>query len=519
MTLPAKPFDKPALRSGLLLVWLVSMPLLALVYLRIAPSPDQRQFDYMAWMALHGQPFYTDSFDMNWPGAMILHELAIRLFGPSAWSWHLLDFLMMEGIAAAAALFLWRCGFRLAPFLALVFYPPLYVTAGSWMAGQRDIVAVGILVVALAAMLAPGGRELRAMFLAGALVAAAVLIRPTYLSVLAGLAILEALPRTWIGWPRRAGLGARLAALLAGFAAVTGALALAAAMTGNLDDFYQASFVFTRYVYFGAPPQSMIGTARTLFVGSWHWLSALGALGLVLWLLRDRRLSYPLMLLLGLAAAITLSYVVQNKGFGYHLGGFLLLLVILTMVAIERTAACAAASAPVLRMAGRTGVVLMVLLAVAGTGSKIVGQLRLSGISRHGLLAFQDIYPKPLREMIALIRNESAPDDRFVLYGTAYQIPYLARRLPAYRFITPAADLMTPKFPLYTAWMGEVTDGLRGYRPKFILLTAKATGGKGLAADVAGKPVLGALLNYMSGGSYKVVMSDAFGTLYERTTK
>ena len=150
------------LRRVLVLLWLVSAPVLCLLYLKVEPSPDQAQFDYMGWMATMGQPFYAGSFDMNWPGGMLLHETAIRLFGPVLWSWHMLDFLLMQCATIAAAVFLWRAGFRLAPFVALLLYPPVYVTAGGWMAGQRDIVAMGLLIIACCAMLAPARKESQA---------------------------------------------------------------------------------------------------------------------------------------------------------------------------------------------------------------------------------------------------------------------------------------------------------------------------------------------------------------------
>lgn len=69
--------------------------------------------------------------------------------------------------------------------------------AAGW---PGDIVAMGLLIIACCAMLAPAWRELPA---GSGLVACAVLIRPTYLSVLAGLLILEAVPRNWIAQPRR----------------------------------------------------------------------------------------------------------------------------------------------------------------------------------------------------------------------------------------------------------------------------------------------------------------------------
>lgn len=70
------------LRPAQVLLWLGLAPVLCLLYLKIEPSPDQALFDYMGWMASQGDPFYAKSFDVSWPGAILLHEIAVRLFGP-----------------------------------------------------------------------------------------------------------------------------------------------------------------------------------------------------------------------------------------------------------------------------------------------------------------------------------------------------------------------------------------------------------------------------------------------------
>ena len=517
------------LRRVLVLLWLVSAPVLCLLYLKVEPSPDQAQFDYMGWIATMGHPFYAGSFDMNWPGAMLLHEAAIRLFGPGLWAWHMLDFLLMQCATIAAAVFLWRAGFRLAPFIALLLYPPVYVTAGGWMAGQRDIVAMGLLIVACSAMLAPARRELPALFLAGLLVACAMLIRPTYLSVLAGLLILEALPRSWIAQPRGHGLPARMGALCAGFALVVLATLLWALAVGNLDDWHQQSVQFTSQVYYAEPPMDLIQTIIVLFTRWWHWMTLCGGIGLVLWILRDRGLGYPLLLVLGLAAAILLSYFVLNKGFGYHIAGFLPLLVMLTAVALDQTCArMRAAGSPGARRLIGGAAIAMTALVVMGVGIKMARDSRLlldarqNGISP--VIGGYDIPAADQVQMIDIIRSESTPEDRMVQYGTLYQIPYQAQRLPAYRFITPAIELMTPDFTLYEDWMTEIRDGLTTHRPKFILIGGKAitrTEAGDIAPAEANAPVLTTLLAYLGAGEngYSIRMEGDFGILFERAAE
>lgn len=515
--------DAPALlRHGLLLLWLFSAPVLAVLYLKTEPSPDQAQFDYMAWLATQGHAFYSGSFDMNWPGAMLLQEAAIRLFGPQPWAWHMVDFLLMQMATIAAALFLWRAGFRLAPWIALALYPPIYVTAGGWMAGQRDIVAMNLLIMACCAMLAPARRERAGLVLAGALVAGAVLIRPTYLSVLAGLLILEALPRGWIAQPRGHGLAARAAALAAGFGLIILAVLLWAVAVGNLDDWYQQSVLFTSQVYYHKPPMDMVQTLVVLFTRWWHWLSLCGAVGLVLWLMRDRGQRYPLLLVIGLAAAILLSYVAQNKGFGYHIAGFLPLLVMLGAVALDQLDARRRLSrAPGRRRFLGLAIAAMAGLVVLGSGTKLAKSLPLlADYLAHGLAPSGGNYDIPAADqarIVEIIRSETGPQERMVQYGTAYHVPYLAQRLPAHRFITPAIELMTPDFTLYKPWMAEITLGLQQSHPKFILITGApfTSSMNGLAPVSDRTPVLAALLAYM-GDDYVVRLQDAYGTLFER---
>ena len=56
------------LPRAVLLLWPLGMAALGLVYLTVPPSPDQSQFDWMAFTATRGFPYYAGSFDMNWPG-------------------------------------------------------------------------------------------------------------------------------------------------------------------------------------------------------------------------------------------------------------------------------------------------------------------------------------------------------------------------------------------------------------------------------------------------------------------
>ncbi len=505
------PATPGALRQrGLLIgLWLVSAPFLCLLYLTAPPSPDQSQFDYMGWLALNGGPFYVGSFDMNWPGKMALHAAGIRLFGVEPWTWRFTDFLLMQVLAVAAARFLWLAGWRSAPFIFLALYPAIYVTAGFWTAGQRDIVAAGMLFAAAGAAM-PGGRgEGWRVLLAGACVGYAVLIRPTYLSYLAGLMLLEALP---LATPRPRVLPRPVRAVLypVGAALVLGAMALSGLWRGNLDDFWAQSFVFNLSIYVGSSPQDLLATAERLFIHSWHWFTGLGALGLLIWLWRDRA-SHAVILAIGLGGTFAVSFLVQNKGFGYHLAGFIPLLIAFTAVALDWLGA--RAFAPRRPVAGIlfAGAVLLVL---AGTAAKIENHR--AGLA---LLARGEIAPvsgwgmteADRRSVVDAIRAGSGPEDYVAQYGTRYALLYRAERRHSYRYFTPAADQIRPDFPMYEAWMAEVHAGLSERAPAFVLFDRRWALGpadalRPLDPDA---PILTALLAHVALGHRVAFETDA----------
>lgn len=503
------PFARPSLVWAL---WLVMMALLGPLYMTVPPSPDQSQFDWMALIAAKGTPFYAGSFDMNWPGAMWLHEAGIRLFGVHGWTWRLTDFLLMAGFTGAGALFLSRADWRMAPVVFLFLYPPLYITAGAWMAGQRDIIATGFLLVACAFALPTGRREALNVLIAGLCVAAAVLIRPTFLSFIAGLMLLEALP---LNRPYQPYLSRFSRAMLfgAGLILGIGAAVLAGLLLGNLDDWYQQSVAFSFSVYIGEPPQDWRVTLQTLFLRSWHWITALGLVGLAVWVWRDR-LGYSVVLVLGIAATLALSFAVQNKGFGYHLGGILTVLVLGVAVALDSlNRARQTARQGIMRLGALAALGAVGLVIMGGTASKLAN---LSDGAR-GLLA-GDLGPTAgfglteaeRRSIVATIQNNSTPDDTVIVYGNSFELAYRAERLPPHRFINAVIDQADTNFAGYDAWRAEIDAGLAARPPAFIILARRAIDGEANAPKPAhgNRPVLSQVVALVNAGYAPVFAND-----------
>lgn len=475
-----------ALERGLvaagLVLWALALPVLFGLYRSLEPSPDQSIFDYIAWLAGQGLRPYAASFEVNWPGAILLHMAAQALFGPVEHAARCFDFLVMQLAAIAAAAMLWRNGLRVAAAMFLALYPALYVTAGLWMAGQRDIVAAEVLLVACLCIAGPR-RSVVALVIGGALCAAAFAIRPTYLAFLAGVLALELL------WPadRAEPLPARLRAMAAialGAAIVVAGLVVAGLATGTLGPWYEAAVRYAIGCYGSqSPPQSMIGTPVQLLTRSWSWVTALAGVGALAWVLRRDLARYPLVLCLGLAATCVVSYVAQHKGFGYHLGGLLAGFALFTAVAVDSIAHFAAlprsASAPLPRRAAGVALAAVVALCLAGALVKLRNNVHRApgeGIGWTMQTPGEDSTCEgtPVaRSAAAFIARSTAPSARILPVNCGYRAAYLARRTPASRFATSTSfGGSANSCPLQERLLGEYAGDLRRQPPALVLGSA-----------------------------------------------
>lgn len=505
--------SEPLLR-GLVLAWAISAPFLCIIYMMIEPSPDQMQFDYMAWLSTQGAPYYAGSFDMNWPGAMILHEIGIGLFGVHAWTWHLTDFLLMQGITIMIVWALCLARLKTAAFIFLLLYPASYVTAGGWIAGQRDIIAGALLLATCALVLHRKERAGISLVGAGILIGYAVLIRPTFLSFAAIVAALELAGAADRSSPLRLRCE-RVGLLVLGGVSVFAGIAVLGLRAGNLDDWYQQAIFFAVSVYAGDPPQDVIGNLGVAFFRFWHWMTLGATVGLVAWLIR-RGLDYPLALVAGLAVTMLISYFVQNKGFIYHLGGFVPLMVLLSAAGINILWELRSG-------AGLSGSFAKILCALIVLGCALGAGKKLYEERDKLMIALRDGVARPVapptqrnaqetEALVGLIRAGSQPSDYMIQYGTAFNIPYLAERKTSHRFINNVLEQTPPDFKYYDVWLNEVRDGLAQKSPAFVLVASK-TGA--LPERESAGPALKALLDHVGSG-YEIVLTDRFGVLLQR---
>ncbi|MFI5201531.1 MAG: ArnT family glycosyltransferase, partial [Candidatus Kapaibacterium sp.] len=129
-----------------------------------------------------GRILYLGSFDHNFPGIILVHVLAIALFGPSDLGLRLFDFCVQLGFV----IFFYKLLSRYLPnrtaALAAILYIFYYVGGGINMYAQRDIYITMCVVAALALLLPESVRESNWRIAAsGVWFGIAVLLRPTSL--------------------------------------------------------------------------------------------------------------------------------------------------------------------------------------------------------------------------------------------------------------------------------------------------------------------------------------------------
>lgn len=453
-------------------VWLAS----AALYLTLPPSPDQFNHAYLGWRLLEGDAPYRDVIDMNWPGVMGGHALAIWMFGINLWSWRAFDFLLFAASTLLLADIVRQAAGREAGRLLLLIAPLMYVGNGYWIAGQHDMSAGQFLVVALWFHVRAYGRTAWPWQIGtGAFVALAMLHKPT-VAVIAPLLVLQVV---WLRKPARrivahsAVAGAALLVTLV--AALVAVLARGTAISDAVDALYTYNAV-TRFV--DAMP---LDTLLAKPANSLLWLGAtLISLLVMPWQLGRSTRSVATSVLPVLWLAGVVSYLAQSRGFMYHLAPSFLALA--GGLAIALTQAASGRLRLGRHRVGRGGMAALAATVALGLGYRLFdsyhalpGALLEADYQRH-LSRFNAGDGVSVADAVVFVaRTDHLPAQECFLYvGRASAINYLAqRRIPSRFYYFPVIQHAVAPLPMAPKWTALWEQDLRSAACGMVLLGPK----------------------------------------------
>jgi hypothetical protein len=390
----------------------------------------------------------------------------------------------------------------------------MYVVAGTWMAGERDLIATHL-------VLASGFLLLRrveggpAAWLcgAGALVWLAMLIKPTYLGYLAILFCIDLSLRARTG----RGLATIVrdhALLMLGVGAHSAILACWGWSAGVLDDWFDMAILLNTHSYAkdSRSPMIVLATLARPLRRSWHWYTALALAGGILWWRSGDRPS--LRVILGALAMVLGSALGQRKGFDYHFGGVLPVLGILLANCPARLARAATSGAPGRRPLMGPALAVVTLVVLSGLGSTFSGLYRRQ-LPWHMIKISVDEYHGkewgPLLGMAAMAQSRTSPGDTILgRDDTSMMIPAVAHRAMPVGFVLPGIiDFARPPFRRADRWQDEWEAALRDRPPRLIILPDRVRNPR------PDSPRSSRVLKEMIETRYQIIASKARYTCFE----
>lgn len=435
-------------RRDLVLVALCSAFLLTVTL--VSPfGRDQGNYAYAAWAWEEGAALYRDVYVFKPPGTVLVHALALTLFGHSMTAIRLLDVIWEVATALLITASARRLGEdRLTSVLAGLLYTFLYAQQSYWTTSQTDgwmclPAALAVYAGVRARGASTGGARVWSVA-AGMALGLAIPMKYT-----AGAAVLPVLPLLFWGRPSRAGL-VHLVLFGVGLAVVVLACGAWLWASGAWPAFLECqSGLVSSYVdvtrRFG-PIEGSWQVVKNLFtnggmrlVGPWVFV---GAVVLLARRVPDRGLRASVPLLWFMAGFV--SCVSQGKLFVYH---HLFLFPGLAWVA----------AAPIAALCGLVGRRLPWVwsrpLVALGAASLVVSASRLPGEFKHmyavagggETLDHQWRHDRGYRNSsfsladdLALadrLRKTTGPEDRVFLWGFEPLVNFVAERQTVSRFL------------------------------------------------------------------------------------
>jgi hypothetical protein len=276
---------------------------------------DAPLMHYVAWLIAQGAVPYRDVFDMNMPGVYLLHLGVISTLGEGDRAWRLFDLAWLGLTAAALFGFSRRMGDTWSGLAAGLLFVLYHLSGGAWRAGQRDFLLALFLMLAAwgAARVWETGGARTPVVWGGLAAGAGVMLKPqaALFWVICAAAVAlgsrrSSMIRALAIW---CGAGLTVPALIMGWLAWRGGAGpFASILTG---------YLLPLYSHVGRVP---VWEAVRWHIFGWEIWSCLVALGLLGF---ARPVTPPYNVRRGLAVlgAVygVLHFVLQGKGWEYHL--------------------------------------------------------------------------------------------------------------------------------------------------------------------------------------------------------
>jgi hypothetical protein len=267
---------------------------------------DAPLMHYVAWLIGSGAAPYRDVFDMNAPGAYLVHLGVLRVLGAGDIGWRLFD-LGWLGLTCAVVVLFTRPFGAVAAAVSSLSFAAYHLAGGAWLSGQRDFLLCLFLVTGALLVVSGGGAARLAA--AGLTGGAAAALKPPAVIFLLLLALFGARSH---GRPRWRGA----AVVLVGGAVMPLMCAAWLAWTGGLAAFVRASVDYVIPLYSRLARVSPWTTVERIPFG-WPLWALLGAL-IVLGALAGVREVHRLVVLAGVGYGVV-HLALQAKGWEYQL--------------------------------------------------------------------------------------------------------------------------------------------------------------------------------------------------------
>lgn len=426
---------------------------------------DAPLMHYVAWRIADGAVPYRDLFDMNLPGAYLIHLGVLALAGDGDLPWRLFD---LGWLAVTAALLYAYCRGLADPAGAagaVLLFALWHLAGGAWHVGQRDFLLSPFLLGGALGVVrfVEGSGGLKALAWAGLLLGAATTVKPQ-----AGLFWLACAGIATVGG-RQAGWRPGITVLACGM--VPPGLVLGwLAWRGGLRPFLEAltGYILPLYSQVGrVSPWEGIGW----YAYGWPILGLLGALALMGTLRRahPERASRQALARWGAVCGIA-HYLVQGKGWEYHLYPLILFLCALAAPALGLPPAGKAAGgtdptgprrAGRLRWATATVALVAVLTVLAAKGVDALDAGWIADKARRVNALTRDLGP--------IVRTGDTAQALDVTAGGIHALLRLRLAQPT-RFIYDFHFFHHPGDPRIEALRAELVAGLEAGGPAVVIV-------------------------------------------------